>query len=171
MGTILFATGSKLYRDASRRSGQRLLGQQQLPPSADHRWPRQAGVGVFTYPCAIPFDHEVLHPAARLRWAFDLILCLPSEPPHVHRTRRRIAGPRARRRGCHVRPRHEPLGWRQWQLLDRDTAVARLHCVRNRRSNRARAAAAPDTIREASSWVHSFASQSRYMERVMATVP
>jgi hypothetical protein len=49
-----------------------------IPLSAEARrhFPRQAGDGVFTYLCAIPFDHEVLHPAARLRWAFDLTSCL-----------------------------------------------------------------------------------------------
>jgi len=49
-----------------------------IPLSGETRrhFPRQAGDGVFTYLCAIPFDHEVLHPAARIRWAMDLTSCL-----------------------------------------------------------------------------------------------
>jgi hypothetical protein len=47
-----------------------------LSPETRRLFPRQADDAVFMYLCAIPFDREVLHPAARLRWAIDLTSCL-----------------------------------------------------------------------------------------------
>lgn len=48
----------------------------QVSAELRRQFPRHAGDGVFTYMCAIPFDHEVMDPAAQLRWAFDLTSCL-----------------------------------------------------------------------------------------------
>src|SRR5690606_22815672 len=115
-------------------------------------FPRHAGNGVFTYLCAIPFDHEVLHPAARLRWAFDLTSCLLALQNYlvcIAQGDELLEGERAFADAMHG------MATNLWDGANGNcwTETLRLlGCVgfATEEANRARAAAASDTIREAS---------------------
>lgn len=138
---------AKGYRDRSFRPIS-------FPISGELRrhFPRHAGDGVFTYLCAIPFDHEVLHPAARLRWAFDLTSCLLALQNYlvcIAQGDELLEGERAFADAMHG------MATNLWDGANGNcwTETLRLlGCVEfaTERANRARAAAASDTIREAS---------------------
>jgi hypothetical protein len=125
-----------------------------IPLSAEARrhFPRQAGDGVFTYLCAIPFDHEVLHPAARLRWAIDLTSCLlalQNHVVHIAQGDELLESERAFADAMHG------MATNLWDGANGNcwTETLRLlGCIAfaTEEVNRARAAAASDTIREAS---------------------
>lgn len=138
---------AKGYRDRSFRPVS-------FPISGELRrhFPRHAGDGVFTYLCAIPFDHEVLHPAARLRWAFDLTSCLLALQNYlvcIAQGDELLEGERAFADAMHG------MATNLWDGANGNcwTETLRLlGCVEfaTEKANRARAAAASDTIREAS---------------------
>ncbi len=125
-----------------------------IPLSGETRrhFPRQAGDGVFTYLCAIPFDHEVLHPAARLRWAMDLTSCLLALQNYlvcIAQGDELLESERALADAMHG------MATNIWDGANGNCWTETLRLLgfiefSADRRNRARAAAASDTIREAS---------------------
>lgn len=107
---------------------------------------------VGTYLCAIPFDHEVLHPAARLRWAFDLTSCLlalQNQFVCIAQGEELLESERAFADAMHG------MATNLWDGANGNCWTETLRLLgligfETEKVNRARAAAASDTIREAS---------------------